>query len=57
MKNFDSVVTGEFVSQEEALESVGVPTSLADAMDDDSFDDAIRKSHHAAEPDLRVADA
>jgi protein-disulfide isomerase-like protein with CxxC motif len=32
---------------EEALESVGVPTSLADAMDDDSFDDAIRKSHHA----------
>jgi 2-hydroxychromene-2-carboxylate isomerase len=32
---------------EEALEAVGVPTALADAMDDDSFDDAIRKSHHA----------
>jgi 2-hydroxychromene-2-carboxylate isomerase len=32
---------------EDALEAVGVPTSLADAMDDDSFDDAIRKSHHA----------
>ena len=31
---------------EEALESVGVPNALADAMDDDSFDDAIRKSHH-----------
>ena len=32
---------------EDALESVGVPAALADAMDDDSFDDAIRKSHHA----------
>jgi len=32
---------------EEALESIGVPTALADAMDDESFDDAIRKSHHA----------
>ena len=29
-----------------ALEEAGVPTSLADAMDDSSFDDAIRKSHH-----------
>ena len=32
---------------EEALEAVGVPTALADAMDDESFDDAIKKSHHA----------
>jgi protein-disulfide isomerase-like protein with CxxC motif len=32
---------------EDALEAIGVPRALADAMDDDSFDDAIRKSHHA----------
>ena len=31
---------------EEALEAIGVPTSLADAMDDPSYDDAIKKSHH-----------
>jgi protein-disulfide isomerase-like protein with CxxC motif len=30
----------------EALESIDVPGSLADAMHDDSYDDAIRKSHH-----------
>jgi 2-hydroxychromene-2-carboxylate isomerase len=32
---------------EDALESIGVPAALADAMDDDSYDDAIKKSHHA----------
>jgi hypothetical protein len=31
---------------EEALAEIDVPVALADAMDDDSFDDAIKKSHH-----------
>lgn len=31
----------------DALESVGLPAGLADAMDDSSFDEAIKKSHHA----------
>ncbi len=29
-----------------ALEEVGLPTDLADAMDDDAYDEAIKKSHH-----------
>ncbi len=31
----------------EALEAAGLPTELADAMDDSSYDESIKKSHHA----------
>jgi protein-disulfide isomerase-like protein with CxxC motif len=32
---------------EEALVAAGLPGALADAMDNDSYDEAIKKSHHA----------
>ena len=31
---------------EESLEAVGLPVEMADAMDDPSYDEAIRRSHH-----------
>ena len=31
---------------EESLEEVGLPVSLADAIDDSSYDDQVKKSHH-----------
>ncbi|MDN4160456.1 mycothiol-dependent nitroreductase Rv2466c family protein [Nocardioides abyssi] len=42
--NADQDFTREVI--EAGLEEAGLPTSLADAMDDSSYDEAIKKSHH-----------
>jgi 2-hydroxychromene-2-carboxylate isomerase len=42
--NQEAELTRETI--EAALEEAGLPTSLADAMDDPSYDEAIRRSHH-----------
>jgi predicted DsbA family dithiol-disulfide isomerase len=45
-KHTDGAETFDRALITSALEETGLPTSLADAMDDSSFDDAIRTSHH-----------
>lgn len=45
-RKHDQGGTYDRVTIEAALTEAGLPTSLADAMDDSSYDDAIRKSHH-----------
>lgn len=45
-KHTDGAETFDRALITSALEETGLPSSLADAMDDSSFDDAIRRSHH-----------